>query len=291
MFLLNQSQREATTVHPTDVGPKNFCKNFEPEPWWSSLTKSAATLAMLIAVASHDNQPDLLEKLSLQSSGISHLLDVYSDALFFVFIGAQVLSSIFIANHWAQMTGPLKASYIGIILFMAVATNFHIEPAINVFYLAYFSGCGSFIYLCHAIGLSEFCNDMKVKEAQLQQAKAHFFCLGVLPFILSACGATDAVGRFMFNGYSFVYGSLIMEPMLREAQKGATSKESVMKFKATRILALMEGLALMVESHVAELFEVDMHVLFHVVAYSHVVLMQSILNDSKSLTSYGNKAQ
>ena len=110
-----------------------------------------------------------------------------------------------------------------------------------------------------------------MKETLLQRAKAHFFCLSTLPFLSSACGATGAVGRFVFNRYAVFYSVIGLDPLMREAEKGAPSKELMWKLKVTRIIHPLAGLAPVVESYVADLFEFDMHVIFHVVIYSYML--------------------
>ena len=70
---------------------------------------------------------------------------------------------------------------------------------------------------------------------------------------------------------------------MREAENGEPSKELMWKLKVARIIYPLAGLALVVESYVADLFEFDMHVIFHVVIYSYVVLMNSLMNDTKDI--------
>ena len=240
---------------------------------WSCLATSATALLVLITVASYGNQVDLLEKLSHQGSGISLS---YSDACVFIFITAQALSSILSANHLVKMTKPLKCCIIGEIMFLPVTVYFHTNPIINVPYLAYFTMIGSFVHFWHAKGVTEFCQDTQVKLAHLQQVKAHFLCLATLPFLLSLWGETGAVGCFVFNGYAIIYSVIGLDPLMREAEKGASSKELMWRLKVARIIHPLAGLSMAVESYVG----FDMHVFFHILMYIYTVLMNSLINDT-----------
>ena len=97
------------------------------------------------------------------------------------------------------------------------------------------------------------------------------------------CGFTDAVGRFVFNGYGIFYSLIRLDPLMREAAKGATTKESLWKLKAVRVIFPLSGMSLVVESYVGDMFEFDMHLVFHLLIYTYVVLMNSLLNDTSNM--------
>lgn len=120
--------------------------------FYQSFVRPTLILLALILAASFDLQVDLKEKLMLQSSGLSKLLDTYSDAITVVVI----LYLLATKETWSEMSEPLKKSYLGSVAFGAVATYFHAtvdESEPHPLYSCFFCTAGAFILLWHARGV------------------------------------------------------------------------------------------------------------------------------------------
>lgn len=146
-------------------------------PFAKDLATSSSVFFALVLAASFDRKVDLREKLMIQSSGISHTIDTFSDALSVIIVflrlfwllqqqkGAEETGTIPTSQYWHSMPKALAHSYVGIFLFGFVATYFHAmgidemgsDP--HTFYSCYFSVVGAFILYWHGRGLIDLMSD------------------------------------------------------------------------------------------------------------------------------------
>lgn len=245
------------------------------------------TLLSVIVFATVDPQIELQDKLLLQSSGLSHFLDTYSDAIIVVVVLYQMSKK---EKGWESSSKALQMSYLGEILFGIVATHFH---AVGVersgedphpFYCCYFCMVGAFILYWQSKGLIShiLCKSFQ-KQLDLK-IKTHFTCLAVVPLLLCSMGSSHAINRFVFNGYPFAYTAIIMDPILKQGMRDAKSKFIKMKLRVLRFFFPMIFLSYVTESIIAEQFHFDAHCVLHVLVLTYVLLVHSCINihDEKS---------
>ncbi|KAL3927690.1 MAG: hypothetical protein SGBAC_012979 [Bacillariaceae sp.] len=271
-------------------------------------TKSALLYGALLAIATMDKQVDLSDKFSIQATGISHLIDTYSDAFIVV-----------------EMPIALQYSYKGVLCFGVVATLFHAlgidesgtDP--HPCFSCYFSMVGAFILYWHAKGTMDLSTHLVFQQTiksepssktlnhddhdheyisaraaakTHQRLLTHFLGLALLPICLCMVGASSAVNRFLFNGYGFFYAAFAMEPVLKQAVEAATlplllpnhfinSRTQLLQWKLQllRILFPSIGFSYVVESLIVEHLQIDPHAIVHVLAMTYVLVMHSILSE------------
>lgn len=251
----------------------------EPKAF-NQLVASFFTLLTVIVFATIDPQIELQDKLLLQSSGLSHFLDTYSDAI----AVAVIIYHMVKRNNWYFCSKALKMSYLGEILFGIVATHFH---AVGVersgkdphpFYCCYFCFVGAFILYWHARGLTFHISCKSLQKHLEMKIKASFMCLALMPLLLCSIGLSRAINRFVFNGYAFVYGSIVMDPILKRGMRDTKSKFIKMKLHIARCFFPMIFLAFVTEAMLAEKFHFDTHCIVHVLALAYVLLVHSCIN-------------
>jgi hypothetical protein len=238
------------------------------------------TLLIVIVLATIDPQIELKDKLLLQSSGLSHFLDTYSDAI----AVAIIIFHMTKRNNWYSSPKALKMSYLGEILFGIVATHFH---AVGVerrsggdphpFYCCYFCIVGAFILFWHARGLAFHISCKSLQKQLDMKIKASFTCLALMPLLLCSMGLSHVINRFVFNGYAFTYGSIVMDPILKRGMRDTKSTFIKMKLQITRFFFPMIFMAFVTEAIVAEKFHFDTHCLVHVLALAYVLLVHSCI--------------
>lgn len=107
------------------------------------------------------------------------------------------------------------------------------------------------------------------------KAETGFVCLGIVPPLVCLLGGSDAANRFIFNGWAFLYSVMWLEPLLREATRGAPPGLA-MKLNMIRVVLPLIACAFLAESAIAK-WGVDVHCIVHVLAASHVLLTHSCL--------------
>lgn len=239
------------------------------------------TLLSVIVFATVDPQIELQDKLLLQSSGLSHFLDTYSDAIIVVVILYHMSKK---EKGWKSSSKSLKMSYLGEILFGIVATHFHAvgversgeDP--HAFYCCYFCIVGAFILYWQSKGLL---SHILCKSFQRQldlKVKASFICLAVMPLLLCLMGSSHVINRFVFNGYPFAYSAIVMDPILKRGMRDTKSTFVKMKLKVLRFFFPVIFLSYVTESIVADQFHFDVHCVLHVLVLTYVLLIHSCIN-------------
>ena len=234
---------------------------------------SSSIFLLAFILAAYLDPNDLQLKMILQSSGIGHFLDTYSDAVIVLILMYLLITK----DKWRNMQKPLKMRYIGSILFGVVATYFHAaanEAEPHPLFSCYFTAVGAFILFWHARGFASKCTSPQ--KNLIAEVEVKFICLGIVPTLVCLLGASSVISKFVFNGWAFLYNAIMLDPLLKESMRDAASSLQI-KLSMIRFILPLISCSFLAESLVAESWNVDVHCIIHVLAASHVLLAHSCM--------------